>query len=394
MHDPLIAYPCPFDLKFNSPAGCSVCRFLDCPSGIIQDSSGREYDSAAKVLRFAGAPDEPTVAAARMTLRTGQATEESRAALAAARAAMPPATAKRMADYEPELPAEHAKVIRRFVEDAVALTLPQTSYSVETLLGPCMHFAYWAVFVVGADLDATIIFDRELIEHYVREAKSGIEPGTRRNYRAWLFRVAEAVNPEANPRNPMPLNERTLETPYTEDERADLDRWAAGQGTPYMRRGATVLIALCAGAGLTSTEIATLRRESVVVSPDRVVTISVTNEGRVRTVPVAARYEKSLAKAIKDLPGESFVFLPKRASTENDVVSAFVSRSSRPDGTPTVRARRLRNTWLVQHLTNRVDVSTLMQAAGLQSLESISRLASFVPQLSDDARTAQLRGKK
>jgi hypothetical protein len=109
---------------------------------------------------------------------------------------------------------------------------------------------------------------------------------------------------------------------------------------------------------------------------------------------VAARYEKSLAKAIKDLPGESLVFLPKRASTEKDVVSAFVGRSSRPDGTPTVRARRLRNTWLVQHLSNRVDVSTLMQAAGLLSLESISRLAGFVPRLSDDARTAQLRGKK
>ena len=352
------------------------------------------YDSADRVLRFGGTSDEPTVAAARMTLRPGQATEESRAAMAAARAAMPPATAKRMADYDPELPAEHVRTIRTFVEDAVALTLPKTSYSVETLLGPSMHFAYWAVNVVGADLDATIIFNRELIEHYVRQAMPGLEEGTRRNHRAWLFRVAEAVNPEANPRNPMPLNERRLETPYTEDECADLDRWAAGQGTPYMRRGATVLIALGAGAGLTSAEIATLRRDSVTVSPDRVVIINVTNEGRVRTVPVAARYEKSLAKAIKDLPGESLVFLPKRASTEKDVVSAFVGRSSRPDGTPTVRARRLRNTWLVQHLSNRVDVSTLMQAAGLLSLESISRLAGFVPRLSDDARTAQLRGKK
>jgi hypothetical protein len=255
------------------------------------------YDSAERVLRFGGTSDEPTVAAARMTLRSGQATEESRAAMAAARAAMPPATAKRMADYDPELPAEHVRTIRTFVEDAVALTLPKTSYSVETLLGPSMHFAYWAVNVVGADLDATIIFNRELIEHYVRQAMPGLEEGTRRNHRAWLFRVAEAVNPEANPRNPMPLNERRLETPYTEDECADLDRWAAGQGTPYMRRGATVLIALGAGAGLTSAEIATLRRESVTVSPDRAVTINVTNEGRVRTVPVAARYEKSLAKS-------------------------------------------------------------------------------------------------
>jgi hypothetical protein len=39
-------------------------------------------------------------------------------------------------------------------------------------------------------------------------------------------------------------------------------------------------------------------------------------------------------------------------------------------------------------------VFTLMEAAGLQSLESISRLAIFVPRPSDDDRTAQLRGKK
>lgn len=88
--------------------------------------------------------------------------------------------------------------------------------------------------------------------------------------------------------------------------------------------------------------------------------------------------------------------MPKRSRAENDIVSgsAFVGKAFSPHGTPSVRARRMRNTWLVQHLTNRVDVYTLMQAAGLQSLESISRLAHLVPTLSDEARIAQLRGAK
>jgi hypothetical protein len=63
-----------------------------------------------------------------------------------------------------------------------------------------------------------------------------------------------------------------------------------------------------------------------------------------------------------------------------------------PPETPPITVRRLRNTWLVNHLTNRVDVFTLMRAAGLESLESISRLALFVADISDADRIAQLRG--
>jgi len=88
------------------------------------------------------------------------------------------------------------------------------------------------------------------------------------------------------------------------------------------------------------------------------------------------------------------VFLPNRTRTGNEVVSAWVARSLTPPGTPTVRVRRMRNSWLVGHMASRVDVLTLMEAAGLQSLESISRLAVFVPRPSDEARTVQLRGTK
>jgi hypothetical protein len=99
-------------------------------------------------------------------------------------------------------------------------------------------------------------------------------------------------------------------------------------------------------------------------------------------------------KLLRDVPTGAFVFLPKRTRTENDVVSAFVARSSTPSGTPAIKARRLRNTWLVERMTDRVGVFTLMQAAGLQSLESISRLAVFVPQPDESTRIAQLRGRK
>jgi hypothetical protein len=354
---------------------------------------GSDKYKIAEILRFGTPNYNPQVAAARRTLCGGVADAEGKVAMAAIRAALPAAAVKEMVDYTPDLPAEYVAQIRAFVEDAVSLALPHTPYAAEALMRPTIHFVYWAVFVVGAEQDATVIFQRELIEHYVRETISKRTEGTRRNYRACLFRVAEAVNPEANPRNPMPLNQRALDTPYTSDELAVLDGWAAGQSSAYSRRAATTLIALGGGAGLSSREITHLRAESVTVGADNSVTIH-TTEGRPRDIPVAARYENALAKAVKGLSGELFVFLPKRTRTENDVVSAFVARTSRPTGTPTVRVQRLRNTWLVHQMANRVDVLTLMEAAGLKSLESISRLASFVPRPSDQERIEQLRGTK
>jgi hypothetical protein len=142
------------------------------------------------------------------------------------------------------------------------------------------------------------------------------------------------VNPEANPHNPMPLNQRALDTPYTNEELTLLGGRAAGQGTAYSRRAATTLIALGAGACLSSREIVFLRNDAVTIGDDRSITINITGGGSPRQIPVAARYEKTLTKAMKGMPGERFVFLPQRTSTENDVVSAFVAALQGPPAPP------------------------------------------------------------
>jgi integrase len=353
------------------------------------------YDAAAMILRFGEPAEDRSIAAARATFYPRVPVGEgARTAMNEIRARLDDASAAKMRDYEPELPPEYVKVIRAFVEDSVALALPLTSYSVETLLRPVMHFVYWAVFVVGCDLDALVVFDRELIQNYVPEAlPANLAAGTKRNYRAWITRVAEVVNPDKNPRNSTPLNQKDMEAPYSEDEIVALDRWAAGQATAYKRQGAAVLIALGAGAGLSAVEIANLRRESVTVHDDGTVEIQVlVKDEWKRRVIVTAEFEQIIATAVEGLSGNSMVFLWKRNRTENDVVSAFVGKCAKPRGTPTVQGRRLRNTWFVSQMTNRVDVLTLMEAAGLQSIESISRLAKFVPRLSTDDRDAQLRG--
>ena len=255
------------------------------PSASLAVKTVTSYDAAAVVLRCGETAEDHSIVAARATLYP------------------------RTPVGEIDLPA--MTVIRSFVEDSVALALPLTSYSVETLLRPVMHFVYWAVFVVGCALDALVIFDRELIQNYVDDAlPPELAQGTKRNYRAWITRVAEVVNPDRNPRNPTPLNQKDREAPYSDDEIVALDRWAAGRGTAHKRQAAAVLIALGAGAGLNAVEIANLRRESVTVHDDGTVELQVMVKGGwKRRVIVTAEFEEIIATAVKDLPGQSMVFL-------------------------------------------------------------------------------------
>jgi integrase len=355
------------------------------------------YDKLARVLVFANSSENPTVAAARPFLRRdGAMNKEAKAAMELLRAQLDEDVADQLRNLGAGLPSGNMDVIREFLKDSLVLALPETAYSIEALKGPLAQYVHYAVFVVGAELDADIIFDRDLIETYIREELPGdIAPGTRRNHRAWITRVAEAVAPNKNPRRPMPLNERAMEEPYTGDDFVGLDRWAAGQSTDYARLNAKVLIALGAGAGLTSVEIAELKAEQVLVDGSGLVHIDVVVNGEAkRRVVVTKQFERIIAKAVKKLAPEQFVFLPQRSRTKNDVISAFVGRTSRSEGTPSVTVRRLRNTWFVSQMTNRVDVLTLMEAAGLQSLETISRLAKYVPRPTADERDAQLRGKR
>ena len=387
--------PAPSSLSTRRPSTKRTPRTSESPGGSKSTTTSVTFDRSARVLRFGDVHEDADVVLARTTLRPGVEVDESAAAsMNALRARVDARALAKIRDYDPGLPAGNVDAIRSFISDSLTLALPLTAYSVETLLGPVTYFVHWAVFVVGCDLDAQVIFDRELVETYVREVlPPDLAPGTRRNYRAWITRVAEVVNPNKNPRAPMPLNEKSMQSPYTDDEVVALDRWAAGQPTPYRRQGAAMLVALGAGAGLSSIEIVQVTRDAVTLRDNGIVEIKVVGKGKPdRRVIVSAQFEAVVADQLEGLTGDAFVFLPKRGRSENDVVSAFVGRTTRPPGTPHITVRKLRNTWFVTQMVNRVDVLTLMEAAGLQSLESISRLAKFVPRPSGDDRDAQLRG--
>jgi integrase len=293
--------------------------------------------------------------------------------------------------YRPRLiTADRWDRIRPLVEDVAALTAPKCAYTEERLLVVCARYVDWAVNQCGYPLKAKALFQRKLIELYFADKDNRLSVTTKRNYRSLLLRVSEVILPEAQQVRMKPLNTRQEVYPYTPKEMEDLRTWAIGQGTRERQRNAKLLLALSAGAGLWSSEIAHLKKGDLQFDNEGIL-ITVRGE-RARQVPVLAEWEVWLRVATETVAEDDhYVFrTPKRGVAKN-LVTAFVSSANRNPGVPAPRTNRLRATWLVTHLAARTDMRALMRAAAVEKFENLARLLRHVPELDNAEYRAQLR---
>jgi integrase len=296
-----------------------------------------------------------------------------------------------MVRYQPEISAQRWERIREFVEDAVAVTVPNCAYTMERLLIVCSHYVDWAVNVASVPMQAKIVFRLELISRYTSEVMNQSE-GTRRNYRAILLRIAEVLLPDNPTAELKALNSRVSMVPYSEEELTRLEFWARGQSTPRRERNAAVLLALCAGGGLWSNEVAEARRGDIHFDAQGVlVSVRGTNA---RQVPLLARWEPWLRIALEGLEDNDRVFGNKnRKNNSKNLVTAYIQDSVLPPKTPRPQSNRMRATWLVTHLAARTDMRALMTASGVGKFENLARLLQHVPELDTVSYRAHLRGE-
>ena len=298
---------------------------------------------------------------------------------------------ERIGGYTPQIPAEHWENIEDFVRSAVTRTAPTTPYKANKLFSAVTPFVHWC-WKAGHHLDNATIFDRWLIEEFIATAcPTTWSAATKGNQRSVIFRVAEAVlGVDARTPRALPLTSADPSRPYGPADMAGLRSWSRSQGTELMRRDATALLAFGAGAGLAAEDIAPLRVGDVTVRDDGTVTVSVPGR-RPRRVTVLAVWEQDAASVAVDRDSDEFLFVPGRAaaSTKN-LCTHFVGRTS---GVLKPSSQRLRATWLVHHLTAGTPVKVLLEAAGIGSLNALTRYVQFVPDVDVAEVRRRLRGE-
>ncbi len=300
------------------------------------------------------------------------------------------AVAGRIRGFTPDMPERYWRVIEAFVRAAVTDAQPSTPYAARDLLSVTSRYVLWCWQTAGLDLDRKVVFDRLVIEEFIARGCPALSSASRGNRRSQLLRMSEALlGPEGSPARLAPLPPSDPVRPYSTSELLALRSWAAGQSTATARRDAGTLLALGAGAGLAVEDVAGLTAGMVTVD-DLGVFLAVPGR-RPRLVPVLASWETPIIEATAVIPADRPLFRERRTTPDKNFVANFVDRSAGVGIKPSVQ--RLRATWIVGHLTASTPVVALMAAAGVESLEALTRYLRFVPGVDPAEARRLLRGQ-
>lgn len=252
-------------------------------------------------------------------------------------------------------------------------------YITKNMVAAVTILTHWATQVACLPLETSVVFHRDTIAEFIASGCERMNPNSRSSRRSMLLRVAEAVLPEGERVTRLQaVHKDNPGRPYSEFEQRALRSWAEGQTTPARRVDCRTILALGLGAGLATPDILALRAQDI-VSDDLGVLIQVDRPGSTRDVPVLWQWEDALVDllAVRD-PGEWAVGT-QRTGTSSNSLNAFLSKTQ-PEAGKRPRMTRLRNTWLVHHLSTGTPLGPLSVAAGLETFRTIEKLLPFLPE--------------
>ncbi|NEB35734.1 hypothetical protein [Streptomyces sp. SID14515] len=292
--------------------------------------------------------------------------------------------------YAPRDPAPVWDEVADLVKAVVTATVERVPYSVEDLLHVTAQLAIWAE-GRGVVREPAAWLTNETIDAFVLTGCAGLKPGTLRTYRTWLRRVREALIWDGSgeseglrlsaPPAPAP--------PYKTEEISRLRLWAEAL-RPRSRSDALALLALVGGLGLAPGEIVRLRGTDIRRARSGSCVLDTKVFGRL--LVVRAEWEEVLSELAAQA-GDDFLFRPGRADPPPDNLIGSWTWQHRPnDPLPRLNARRLRASWIVSLLRQRIDAGVVAAAAGLASTASLARYQHFVPPPSRAETARLLRG--
>lgn len=211
---------------------------------------------------------------------------------------------------------------------------------------------------VGAELSPAELLDAYFVDRFVLVATTAMTPATRRTLRTNLEAVRRLALPAPGPRR-VELARHRAKAGYSS---AEIDAYVANalaQSTKARQMKAVGLIALGAGAGLTGSDLRTVRGSDI---SDRSGGLVVDVGGRHRrSVPVLSRYH-DLCRQAASYAGEAFI-VGGREQTRRNVAGPILSVTGAL-GLERLDVGRLRATWL-EECASRIGLAAFMAAAGI-----------------------------
>ncbi|GAB2526689.1 hypothetical protein [Paramicrobacterium agarici] len=246
-----------------------------------------------------------------------------------------------------------------------------------TMLG---QFVCWVWAAYGCELTIEKIFTATHIRLYVDGEKKDNSYASRFDITRFLGTVTTRLT--GNPTHRMLPPLRNPAKPFSTKELASLESWANELSTPVRRRNAHALLALCAGAGLTSQEFVRVETRDLACRNDTYfVTVINPDDGTIRMVPVLREWNRSIETAL-DGNTNGLIFQGHRGKdVECRGLQSFLTECTLPTDTRAT-ASRLRATWLTTQLNRGTPLPLLLELSGLSSLASLDAHLQNLPAIS------------
>jgi len=295
--------------------------------------------------------------------------------------------------YQPRtaVSAEHWAVIRDFVIEVMEETIVYSIATPDTYMAAVARYVDWCRRVMGLALNREEIFDRDLIAYYAMSATEHLNRNAKGSLRSRLLWVGDHLIPGGiRPRTMERLGRVPATAPYRSDEVSGLKMWAAAQGTAYMRHACWTGLTFGLGAGLTSLELAHLRREDVQETEHGVI-ITITGGRSPREVAMLAEWEDYALVLARCVGPGAHIFKPD-APERSGAMAGYTYRrtKARPEGMQ-INLARMRITWMIRVLNAGCPVPVFLKVAGLNTMTGLEKIIPYLDDATAEESAALLR---
>lgn len=277
--------------------------------------------------------------------------------------------------------------IRRFVAEASVLMGLRTVDGVRRMNSMLAGYVNWVYIHHQPELTFRTVFTQAFIDRYLSDvAQAGWAASYRYGVSRQLSEAGLALAGAELTRLPSAGRKYTgrILSPL---EIAKLYSWSQGLSTDLLRRGASAVLALSAGAGLDAKEVEAAQVEDIRIDRDLLL---VDVRGRApRTVPVLCGWRKSLLFAIE---GRSTgpVFRGYRLEEyEPRFITNFFTDNPAP-----IRpsARDLRRGWIITQIEAGIPVDVLLTISGLRDAQALDTYLHFATRADPAGFFARIAG--
>lgn len=285
-------------------------------------------------------------------------------------------------------------LVQGIVLDALVVApQPVTAGWVHTSLMAVGGLARWAQ-AMAEPLTREHLLSQRTRNRFLNLGMSDLLDTSRRNYRCRLDLIATGLStgPMA-PTVTAPLQHGEAIDPHTPTEVATLWVWAQGLRPATRRDRILGVLVLGLGCGLRARELTIITPESVAFD-EHGAHVTVVTERGTRAVTCDRVWEDRLRDLVANTEAGHPLTSPWRSSdaTARGLQNALATAQHSHPPIAWFSARSLRNTWLVARLTEGTPIPTLLDAAGVESIEALKAFLVYVPAATPAERAASLRG--